>query len=457
MERKLHGGNGHSDRVPIHRGISDGPNAGLGQETLEITEEAQAFILSETDESAKLGVETGGYLVGSKARAGKLILHAIGPGPNAHRSAGKFEADYQYTATEFKRLNADNSKYLCGAWHVHCLEGPSGGDIQTLHRVGSEHKDFIALIVCGYERKHIRAFVLKDGKVIERPVKGVAGGEAVDYSRTSGLVNHRILARKKILIVGNGSGGCLTASYLGYSGVGRYTLADSETLERVNLVRHIGKFHQLGMHKADICANELREINPEIRIIAVKKNIGENNCEEFEPYIKSSHLVLGCTGGSLAYQLLNELCLKHRKPAIYAGVFERARGGYVLQSIPYLKNAPCFNCIFDHSKHAHQDSNEFLKSKSRDYGIPVEELAAQQGLFIDISFVALLQAKLALMTLLRGTRHSLSKPPANFVVWNSESMTAHWVKLRKRPDCAVCNEQEFLNSGLADESGEKKR
>ncbi len=79
----------------------------------------------------------------------------------------------------------------------------------------------------------------------------------MDFSRTEGLLRASALRDEVVLIVGLGSDGSVVAIYLARTGIGKAILVDSETLERVNLVRHIGRHHQVGMPKADIVAQEM--------------------------------------------------------------------------------------------------------------------------------------------------------------------------------------------------------
>src|SRR5687768_10350613 len=90
------------------------------------------------------------------------------------------------------------------------------------------------------------------------------------------------------------------------------------------------------------------------------------------------------------------------------------------------------------------DSDTLLKQTSQRYGFKEEELQAQQGLYVDIGFVALLLAKTVLVTLLRGSRHQAGEWPGSLIVWGARDLMLHRGNLERRKDCAVCNPESWL-------------
>tara|TARA_B100001971_G_C17982029_1_gene427892 strand:- start:396 stop:719 length:324 start_codon:yes stop_codon:yes gene_type:complete len=80
-----------------------------------------------------------------------------------------------------------------------------------------------------------------------------------------------------------------------------------------------------------------------------------------------------------------------------------------------------------------------------------EEFQAEPGLGLDVAFIALLQAKVALMTLLRGTDSSVGDIDAQMIIWTNtarpedgklfaEPMARYFVSVSKSPDCPACGE-----------------
>ena len=129
---------------------------------------------------------------------------------------------------------------------------------------------------------------------------------------------------------------------------------------------------------------------------------------------------------------------------MHSGVFAKAEGGFALQVIP--EKTCCYNCIYDYSKLTIADTEELRNDLRNRYGISEDQLNAHQGLFIDISFIALLMAKLALLTLLEGEDHHLGKLEGNFIIWNNRNFTCNVIKAKRNENCVVCNYQNWINS-----------
>lgn len=399
------------------------------------------------------GLETGGHLLGTRTAKGIGVHYALGPGKNAVRTAGRFEPDYSHTAAEFKRLNKSGKLTLLGVWHLHPLDGLSGGDIDTLKAVCTDHPDFLAVIAKQNNQGFkFRAFTVRNSEIIELPWEVEKSKKKkqspLDYTRTAGISPHPILARKVVTIVGLGSAS-RSLLELTRAGIEQFNLVDNEVLEKVNLVRHEGKYFQVGMPKVDIAALEITAINPNAKVNKELLKLEDSTEERIEELVKKSHLVISSSGNPRANQCINVIGRKYNKPIIFGGIFEKAAGGFAMLHVPSQRNSPCFNCVYDYSKLLNADSNEEIRATAKRYGISEEQLAAHQGMYVDISFVTLLLTKMALLTLLRGSKHELGTLPGNFVLWNSRTMETKWIQMKRRKDCAVCNPDGFVLSKVA--------
>ncbi len=89
-------------------------------------------------------------------------------------------------------------------------------------------------------------------------------------SRTALLVGDEgvaILQNSHILIVGLGGVGAYAAEMLCRAGVGELTIVDADTVCQTNINRQLIALHStLGQPKAEVLANRLRDINPDIRL-----------------------------------------------------------------------------------------------------------------------------------------------------------------------------------------------
>jgi hypothetical protein len=100
------------------------------------------------------GLETGVALLGARRAGYRTALYAIGPGPEAIRSAGLFEPDIDYLNVEIRRLVAEHpSLEWIGSLHVHPfgMSQLSGTDRSTLAKIlgntDLRFPDFVAGII----------------------------------------------------------------------------------------------------------------------------------------------------------------------------------------------------------------------------------------------------------------------------------------------------------------------
>ena len=95
--------------------------------------------------------------------------------------------------------------------------------------------------------------------------------------RTELLLGEEKLARLKrahVLVVGLGGVGAYAAEMVARAGVGKMTIADADAVNTTNINRQLVALHStVGRQKADILAERLRDINPEIDLTVVNRYI----------------------------------------------------------------------------------------------------------------------------------------------------------------------------------------
>ncbi len=93
------------------------------------------------------------------------------------------------------------------------------------------------------------------------------------------------ISKLSISIAGAGGDGGLLAERLARFGVGTIILADPEFFEVQNINRQFGSNSEtLGKNKAEVVAQELRKINPDIKVVVFNQGITEENVKEFVNY-----------------------------------------------------------------------------------------------------------------------------------------------------------------------------
>lgn len=83
-----------------------------------------------------------------------------------------------------------------------------------------------------------------------------------------------LLQNAHVLVVGLGGVGAYAAEMIARAGVGRMTVADADTVNTTNINRQLVALHStVGRPKAEVLAERLRDINPEIELTVVNRYI----------------------------------------------------------------------------------------------------------------------------------------------------------------------------------------
>ena len=97
---------------------------------------------------------------------------------------------------------------------------------------------------------------------------------ADQYARTRLLLGHKgvdNLRKAKVILFGLGGVGGYAAEALARAGIGRIDLVDDDTVSLTNLNRQMLATHStIGMHKVDVAANRIHDINPSIQVNVFK-------------------------------------------------------------------------------------------------------------------------------------------------------------------------------------------
>ena len=105
------------------------------------------------------------------------------------------------------------------------------------------------------------------------------------FSRNLGLISsdeQQRLSAARIAIAGLGGVGGVHLATLARLGVGRFTIADPDHFDTANFNRQYGaKTRTLGRSKADVMAEEVRAINPEVRLTVMCDAVTPDNLGEF--------------------------------------------------------------------------------------------------------------------------------------------------------------------------------
>jgi len=126
------------------------------------------------------------------------------------------------------------------------------------------------------------------------------------------------LSQAKILVIGAGGLGCPALQYLVAAGLGCIGIADHDLVELSNLQRQIlYGIADIGLLKAEVSAQKLQQINPEVELILHPFAIDKKNILET---INAYDIIFDGTDNFETRYLINDACTLLKKPLVFAAV-----------------------------------------------------------------------------------------------------------------------------------------
>lgn len=152
------------------------------------------------------------------------------------------------------------------------------------------------------------------------------------------------LLNSRVLVVGAGGIGSPVALYLAAAGIGTIGMVDDDVVDRSNLQRQILHTEQsVGSPKVDSAKQRLAALNPAISIIPIRKRLDADNIESV---LQDYDLVLDGTDNFNTRYLINDACVKLRKPNVHGSVFRFEGQASTFWPASGRDNAPCYRCIY---------------------------------------------------------------------------------------------------------------
>jgi molybdopterin/thiamine biosynthesis adenylyltransferase len=267
------------------------------------------------------------------------------------------------------------------------------------------------------------------------------------FERLRGVLDVDALRERHAVVAGLGSGGSTVALELAKAGVGALTLIDHDVLGEPNLIRHECDAGYLGRSKAEAVADLVRRRNPDIDVDPVTADVFDLG-GRLEAALPHASLVVGCTDAEPPKHLLNRLCVAAGVPAVYAGVYERGVGGEVIRCAGGAADA-CYACVTSVLK---ESAPARASDEELDYGAIGADgtLHAAPGLGLDVRLVALIHAKLCLLTLLGDP-----EPAANVVLFGTQAVEGLFPRpfasalltIAPQAGCLICGGVRALDCG----------
>jgi ThiF family/Prokaryotic homologs of the JAB domain len=220
------------------------------------------------------------------------------------------------------------------------------------------------------------------------------------FARVKGAYDLARLERSRIVAIGCGG----SASFLedmARAGVGEFVLIDPDVVLETNVATQQAYISDVGMHKVDVIAERLRDINPLVATVACPLMLDELDDAAFShlcvtPLRKtapSGVLVCGMTDSFHAQARVNRLALNFGLPSLCAQMYAQGLGSEVTFTHPDLSVA-CHRCILASRYEAYLNGG-FVNDVTSD-GSPYQSTARLNSL----------KQLVALALLQHGTNHA---------------------------------------------------
>ena len=175
----------------------------------------------------------------------------------------------------------------------------------------------------------------------------------------------------------------MTGMLLAEAGVGHFRVYDRDRLDTPNLSRHLCDLTDLGREKSVAVAEKLSFRG--VYALGVSLDLTSMPDDQLDVLLRGSDLIVATTDSPQVQFIINEVAVRNRIPAVFAGAYERACGGEVVVVRP--NGGPCLFCSVGFR--AGIAPGIQLEERRQAYqGAEQNRLDAEPGLGLDITYLA---------------------------------------------------------------------
>ncbi|MDP1725771.1 MAG: HesA/MoeB/ThiF family protein [Bacteroidota bacterium] len=122
----------------------------------------------------------------------------------------------------------------------------------------------------------------------------------------------------KVLVIGAGGLGCPVLQYLAAAGIGKIGVVDDDAVSLSNLHRQVlFSTQDIGLLKAERAAFVLKQMNPEIEVVAFPIRLTTENCLEM---LQEYDIIIDGTDNFETRYMINDACVLLNKTLVYGAV-----------------------------------------------------------------------------------------------------------------------------------------
>ena len=226
----------------------------------------------------------------------------------------------------------------------------------------------------------------------------------------------RKLLDSRVLIVGAGGLGSPVALYLAAAGVGTIGIADFDVVDLSNLQRQIlHRTEDVGRPKVDSAEDNLRALNPDVRVVKHPGLTSDNALEILKDY----EVVVNGVDNFPTRYLVNDACYFLGIPLVDGSIFL-----FEGQATVFVPGKGCYRCLYPAPPPPGAVPN-----------------CAEAGVFgVLPGIIGCIQA-VETIKLLLGLGESLA---GRLLLFDALSMEFRQVKIRRDPECPLCGDQPTI-------------
>jgi hypothetical protein len=216
------------------------------------------------------------------------------------------------------------------------------------------------------------------------------------FSRNYGLLESGYMQKKRAVMIGCGSVGSYIALELARSGIGKFSLIDSDELEVHNICRHQCGFDDLGRLKTDAVRDRILNINPKAEVETFPISAQDVSKNDWDRILDSDAIVIGGGDNRESSAFGCDLAAERGAAFLSACCWTRAHAGEIYYWLPG-RDMICCRCAFNgilsserpDSNHAYigEDDLELFKQGM---------ITFEPGVSVDINFISNIALKLIL-------------------------------------------------------------
>ena len=240
------------------------------------------------------------------------------------------------------------------------------------------------------------------------------------------------LSQSTVVVAGIGALGTIVAVDLVLTGIGKVIVIDFDTIELSNLSRqYLYNDDDVGKAKAVVAGQRLREMNPDVQVLALNSAIQDVRHSIYE----ESDLIIDGLDTFEARRWLNSLCVQKNKVLLHGGMY--GWWGNVQRVVPF--ETACLECQplvpAERLQKACTPPGERRK---------VEEPPAKFPALLSVAtIIAGIQFQEAIKHLLQ-----VGTPLDNYLFYDSLHQQFTVLKLARNPNCFLCSDRFRLKGEI---------